>query len=277
MNSRAGSNTVIACLIALMAVGALVYFGGPAVSADERFELERDLKQPFGKKTVRGAPFSANVVFEKTQTLSNGVHLANKMTGALYRDAEGRTRQEFAREGSPEMALINDGVAGVVYHLHLLDRSATKVNLGVRDRNREMEELKLKREHEEREQHERVEAMRGVALKQLGKEIEPTRRVESLGVQTFEGVQAEVSRFTVTIPAGAEGNDGPFEIVSERWFSPELKIVVMARQSDPRVGEMVYRLTNITRNEPVRSLFEAPADFKLVEEKMEFRKKESHN
>jgi hypothetical protein len=134
-----------------------------------------------------------------------------------------------------------------------------------------------KRRESPMKQREHMEAMRGVALKHPGKEVEPTRRLESLGVQTFEGVQADVTRLTLTIPAGAEGNDGPLEIVSERWFSPELQIVVMARQSDPRVGEMVYRLTNIARSEPVRSLFEAPADFKLVEEKMELRKKESHN
>jgi hypothetical protein len=277
MNSRASSNTLIACLIALLAVGALVYFGGPAVSADENFELERDLKQPFGNKTIKGAPFSAHVIFENTQTLSNGVHVTNKRTGALYRDSEGRTRQEFPRNGSPEMALINDGVAGVAYHLHLLDRSALKIDVGGRDRHREMEEYKLKREHEERELRERMEKTHGVGLKRPGKEIEPSRRVESLGVQTFEGVQAEVTRLTITIPAGMEGNDGPLEIVSERWFSPELQIVVMARQSDPRAGEMLYRLTNITRSEPNRSLFEAPADFRVTEEKGEFRKKESHN
>ena len=277
MSPRTSSNTLIACLTALLVTGAIVYSGGPAVSADERFELERDLKQPFGKKTVKGAPFSAHVVFENTQTLSNGVHVANKMTGALYRDGEGRTRQEFPRDGSPEMALINDGAAGVVYHLHLFDRSAIKMELGARDRNREMEEHKLKREHEEREHREHMEKTQGVALKHPGKEVEPARRVESLGVQTFEGVQAEVTRLTITIPAGSEGNDGPFEIVSERWFSPELQIVVMAKQSDPRAGEMVYRLTNITRSEPVRSLFEAPADFKVTEEKTEFRKKESRN
>jgi hypothetical protein len=276
MNSRAGSNTLIACLIALLAVGALVYLDKHAVSADERFELERDLKQPFGKETIKGAPFSAQVVFETTKTLSNGVHIANKATGALYRDSEGRTRQDFPREGSPEMALIDDGVAGVVYHLHLFDRSAVKVNVSTRDQNREIE-YKLKREHEEREHREHMEKTLGVALKHPETEVEPVGRVESLGVQTFEGVRAEVTRHTITIPAGVEGNDGPFEVVSERWFSPELRIVVMAKTSDPRAGEMVYRLTNITRSEPPRSVFDVPADFKVKEEKSELRRKETHN
>jgi TonB family protein len=88
---------------------------------------------------------------------------------------------------------------------------------------------------------------------------------ESLGAQTIEGVQAEGTRTTVTIPAGAIGNERPVQIVSERWYSPELKTVVMTRHSDPRFGETTYRLTNLSRAEPDRSLFEAPADFQIKE------------
>jgi hypothetical protein len=71
-----------------------------------------------------------------------------------------------------------------------------------------------------------------------------------------------------------EGNDQPFDIVSERWYSPDLQILLMGKRSDPRTGEMIYRLTNISRAELARSLFEAPADFTIKEEKVELRKKE---
>jgi hypothetical protein len=69
----------------------------------------------------------------------------------------------------------------------------------------------------------------------------------------------------VTIPAGQIGNELPIKMVSERWFSPELKVLVMSRQSDPRYGETSYRLTNITRGEPLPELFEIPSDFKVIE------------
>jgi len=88
---------------------------------------------------------------------------------------------------------------------------------------------------------------------------------ESLGNQTIEGVQAEGTRFTTTIPAGEIGNEQPIEIVSESWFSPELQTVVMTRHSDPRTGETTYRLTNINRSEPARSLFEVPSDYTIQE------------
>ena len=89
--------------------------------------------------------------------------------------------------------------------------------------------------------------------------------VESLGKQFVEGVEAEGTRTTFIIPKGQVGNEQPLNIVSERWFSPALKVLVMSRQSDPRFGETTYRLTNINRSEPSPALFEIPSDFKVDE------------
>lgn len=86
---------------------------------------------------------------------------------------------------------------------------------------------------------------------------------EQLGKQTIEGVEAEGTRTTITIPAGEIGNEQPIEIVSERWYSPELQLVVMTRHSDPRIGETTYKLTNINRVEPAKSLFEVPAGYTI--------------
>ena len=86
---------------------------------------------------------------------------------------------------------------------------------------------------------------------------------ESLGNRDFDGVRADGRRTTRTIPAGAIGNEKPIAIVSERWFSPELNVVVMSRTSDPRSGETVYRLADIRRGEPPAELFRVPADYKV--------------
>lgn len=90
-------------------------------------------------------------------------------------------------------------------------------------------------------------------------------RKESLGKQTFEGVEAEGTRYTTTIAAGEVGNEQPIYVVSEKWYSPELQTVVMSKDSDPRTGENTYRLTNINRSEPAHSLFEVPSDYTLKE------------
>jgi hypothetical protein len=87
-------------------------------------------------------------------------------------------------------------------------------------------------------------------------------RIETLDSKEIEGVRAEGTRTVRTIPAGAMGNQLPIEIVNERWFSPELKVVLMTRRYDPRFGETIYRLTNLVRGEPAPDLFKVPADFK---------------
>jgi hypothetical protein len=87
--------------------------------------------------------------------------------------------------------------------------------------------------------------------------------IESLGQQLIEGVLCEGRRATSIIPAEQVGNELPITIVNEQWYSPELQVYVLTRQSDPRAGETIYRLTNINRGEPGRELFEVPADYTL--------------
>lgn len=90
-------------------------------------------------------------------------------------------------------------------------------------------------------------------------------RQDSLGKQTIEGIEVEGTRTVETIPAGEIGNEQPIEIVSERWYSNELQTVILSRHNDPRFGENVYRLINITRSEPDPALFQVPSDYTLKE------------
>ena len=75
-------------------------------------------------------------------------------------------------------------------------------------------------------------------------------KTESLGRQTIEGIQAEGRRTTMTIPAGQAGNELPIHIVNETWYSTELQTTLLSKHSDPRNGETVTRLINISRSEP---------------------------
>lgn len=88
---------------------------------------------------------------------------------------------------------------------------------------------------------------------------------ESLGEQMMEGVKVEGKRYTTTIPAGEIGNEQPINIVTEKWYSQELRQTIYMKTTDPRFGETVYRLTNINRSEPDRSLFEVPLDYTIKE------------
>jgi hypothetical protein len=101
----------------------------------------------------------------------------------------------------------------------------------------------------------------GYVFRRVGPSPNASEVKLDLGKQIIEGVEAEGKRNTITIPAGEMGNERPIEIVSERWYSPELQLVVMTRLNDPRSGETIYKLTNINRSEPAKSLFEVPAGY----------------
>jgi len=105
-------------------------------------------------------------------------------------------------------------------------------------------------------------AMPGMAFGSGGQKWET--RTEQLGIQNFEGVDAEGTRTITTIPADAIGNERPIEIVYERWYSKELQQVVYSRHFDPRFGEQTYKLTNINRSEPDPSLFQVPHSYRIL-------------
>ena len=90
----------------------------------------------------------------------------------------------------------------------------------------------------------------------------------SLGMKDIGGVRAEGTQTIATIPAGEIGNEKPIQIVSEKWFSPDLQAVVYSRQSDPRSGETIYRLNNIRRVAQPAELFSVPAGYTIRETRM---------
>ena len=87
----------------------------------------------------------------------------------------------------------------------------------------------------------------------------------ALGNRDFYGVRAEGTLSTYTIPANAVGNQQPIVVSEEIWRSPELKLVVYSKRSDPRYGDTIYRLENISRTEPSANLFAVPTDYKVSE------------
>ena len=88
---------------------------------------------------------------------------------------------------------------------------------------------------------------------------------ESIGKQVVEGVNAEGTRETTILPAGAIGNDRPIQMVTESWYSPELQTMISTKHSDPRTGDEIFRVTNIQRGEPGAYLFQPPAGYQINE------------
>ena len=229
-------------------------------------------------KTVKGAPFSAEAISESVQTLADGNKITRSVTHKLYRDGEGRfRREEVLNSGANSMALfgshqaisIFDPVAGVRYMLNSTEKTAHR--FGVPNRNIEGAVIVNGQPMGEARRVQVEAAIAGkthiVVMPSVGTTANGGGgKTESLGVRDFDGVQAEGSRTVTTIAAGSIGNEQPIEMVYERWFSKDLDMIVYSKHSDPRFGEQTYRMTNINRSEPDRSLFTLPSDYKVVSE-----------
>jgi hypothetical protein len=222
-------------------------------------------------RVVKNAPYSADIVTETTQTLTDGNHIRQSSAAKIYRDSEGRTRREQSlnalgglapSSNLPRVVFINDPVAGSNYALNPQNKTATKSawarpGRGGQAQSSSQPMARLRQQSADGSVGGAGRWGRGAAARQNVK-------TESLGRQTIEGVQADGTRTTMTIAAGQWGNEQPIQIVTERWYSPDLQTVVLSKHTDPRMGETVSKLANVSRSEPPSSLFEPPADYKVT-------------
>ena len=205
---------------------------------------------------VKGAPYSAESVNETIQTLADGNRIVQRTSSMQYRDAEGRERRE--ETSAMGVIFITDPVAGTRYTLHPDSQTAEKNSLP----SGGMYRLVLNDAFS-------AQAGRGtgggaitIPLRGAVAGGQPSdARIEQLGSMFIEGVQAQGSRTTTTIPAGQIGNDRPINVVDERWYSPDLKMTILTKHSDPRSGETNFRLSNISRSNPPPTLFEVPSGY----------------
>lgn len=249
----------------LAALAAAALAGGIAIGQEPAMRMKLDAEQlAKAQEGVRGVfeaklgltgpvvknqPYAADGATETTQTLADGTRIHQQSSYRIYRDSEGRQRRE-----TPNDVWISDPVANASYVLNTGAHTARRMELGraVASVNGPVQGKPFFF----------VESGAGgysYTIAQPASEKSENLKTESLGTQVMEGVTAEGTRTTTTIPEGSIGNDRPLQIMSERWYSPELQLAVMTRHVDPRNGETVFHLTNIRRSEPDPSLFQAPA------------------
>lgn len=219
----------------------------------------------FTGKTVTGAPFSATFSTESSETLADGNQIQHNSTGSFARDGQGRTRREmtmpafgpWATPGQtpPHVTFLNDPVAGKRF---MLDDGKKTARTMPAPPNRAAFASRKKQSTGSGESG-GTGGSGGWGAR--GAEMSKETVTTSLGTQMVGGVSAEGTRYTRTIPAGEIGNAKPIVIVTERWYSPDLQMVVMTKRSDPRSGETTFQMTNIQRAEPAATLFAVPADY----------------
>jgi hypothetical protein len=255
--------------------------------------------------TVKAAPYSAQMVTERTQALADGNQIATRRTTMTYRDSAGRTRQEIRDDkGDVVTVTINDPVSGTNLILHPRDRTAVRITPAAPDAARaridpmrkdgtppdgtgdiivkrvqgtdDAERQRIQRDV--RIQVPKALAENGTALRDVQMQVAPLvngpfadvkwstkATTKELGTRDFGGIKAEGRLRSYEIPAGAIGNRNAIVVSDETWTAPDLQVTVYTKHSDPRSGDVVFRLENIKREEPAAALFTVPADYTVRE------------
>ncbi len=249
--------------------------------------VRRNVLENVALRSEPGKPFSATVTTKTTQTFLDGTRVNQTTTVNQYRDAEGRIRTETTRSGEPAgrvNIVIRDPVEGVSFNLDTVNKTANKIaipggaysgsyalgvgggggTLGARGGTAASTPGGAGGGGGRMGRGRGGMSDASVDGPSEAARTNPNNIVDDLGLQSINGVSARGTRITTVVPVGAIGNDKEFRSVTERWFSPELNMLVKSVSTDPRFGTTTYEVTSISRANPEPSLFRPPADFTIT-------------
>lgn len=240
----------------------LAVFPGLAGAQDPHAHERQPEGSIFAGTVVEGAPFSADVTvtFAPSSTLT-----ARRATARYYRDSVGRIRAEYLasaespnqvflqvspaeelrRPGfvAPDRVFALDPVTKTYYPLGWPSRTTGMFFTGASQfvfptgmftqRDLFTHHWNMLRSTDDR----------------------ATDVIEELGSREIEGLKVVGQRIVTSLQGGTS------EAVHELWESPDLKLLVWSRYSDPNVGEFEFRLTNIRREEPAAARFALPEGY----------------
>ncbi len=246
------------CGVLCAVAGLCLIAAAPAVNAQRGFGGGFGRGEGFGGfhgQVTTGAPFSATRTITHTQTLTDGTVITHTETIKEARDSEGRLYSERVPSSTngegPKRAMVRvfDPVSHTAITYSPESKQASVLHLP---------------------DPSQFHGQRGPDADEAGPRFHgranmPAPTTESLGSKTINGIVADGTRTTRVIPAGMQGNDKPITITHETWTSADLKVVVMRVDTDPRMGTTTMELTNISRDEPAASLFQAPAGYTVNE------------
>ena len=212
-----------------------------------------------------GAPYSGKETTVDMKTATDGTRYSNTYVTYLWRDGEGRTRQEHLGKSPSGIdihsAIITDPVNGVYLKWSYGDESMPRV----------MTIWPLA----ERQQ------VRAPAANQYayatGPQYAPsssgprpcgngcTMETEKLALQPINGVNAFGTLTTRTFAAGTaeNGRNLVVTVTNELWLSPDLAIIVRHINDDPRTGRSETDVTDVVPGDPDPSLFVAPEGYEV--------------
>jgi hypothetical protein len=191
-----------------------------------------------------GRPFSGTDTIEWTHNLEDGSTVTTHLTAVVARDSQGRIyreRRSFVPANTSQQSKLID-------EIFYDPNSHTKTTCTVATHQCSI-----------------TSYYAPVTFKPspVGPRDNGTRYLtrESLGNSTLGDLSLVGTVETLTINAGAVGNDRALAVTREFWYAPDLQINLSVTRKDPREGTQVIKLVDLNRSEPDPAMFQIPADF----------------
>lgn len=226
--------------------------GGAASGAQMRMMGQPRWMLPRGQGgPIPGKPLSATETFQMTQVLADGTHLDNSGASQFYRDDRGRMRS-----GNEQATVIFDPVAGFLYMLRPEMKDRYRQQAVPADAAWCWILTMNNGSGGSFSYDQQAGPAAGPDLSKIeGAEAPVTTQ---LTPQNINGIWALGTRVTVNIPAKADGNNQPIQIVREQWYSTDLEVLVQSTVSDPRYGTTTYNLTQVQPGAPNPAMLQVP-------------------
>ena len=246
----------VAQLITRASIGLCFAVVAPrVVSGQERLPGGGPLAGP----PTLNAAYSADATTIVRQKLPDGTLVERRAMARYYRDGSGRVRVEQIIPGAGELRITvaPDPASPSIYTIDPATRTMSNVMRFVADQatgGGDTFALPLGRSRF-------LLFHRPQAFQPIGVVGYDSIDTVSLGHRLIGAIDATGSRTTMTVSDSKFDHGRPFEVVEERWDSPDLNLLIESHHVDPRIGVIEYQLANISRVDPPSDLFEVPADY----------------
>lgn len=204
-------------------------------------------------ETVPNAPYSAERRFTSIDRSADGTINRSQSGGSEARDSQGRTYSAGERRWTYKEAGKSVLKSEILYRLH---DPVTNTDTQWDTTSKEVKVIHWPKALAKQDPpNASCPVCPEVSMS------DPGGGIEKLGLKTIEGVVAEGTLSSYTVPATKGNPDSPTVVTHESWYCPELKIIILDTNDDPRSGKTRNELVNIVRGKPEVSKYNPPADY----------------
>jgi hypothetical protein len=242
-----GSSVALALMVCLLLRGSS---SAQEASAKTEILSNGNIIHSLLAAPVVGQPFTATARHRSTRTLADGTTISHHGHHFFARDSEGRVRVEM------RLALGDHGGPDTVrvFAIDPVAHTLTTWETGPKANSKIASVVKIPAQHNQTQTV-------------VPSQPPPSGRfqlivtTEDLAPETLQGIPVSVVRKTTIVPAGRAGNDAPITRTLETWTSPDLKLLMKEQWDDPRSGERIVKLDDLSRSEPDPALFRPPSGY----------------